>query len=173
MTRTEWLIRGLDLLCLLGQGTLLLHFSARLLHRAAGTRDHLIFLAAFCAGQWAAGRVRGVPGLALLAGLLVLYGANRLLLGGRPLPAALAAALGGCIAQCSFGVFDSVGALLLPLIVGGPLILLAAAGAWRPPSPSAGPAAPRRSGWWICARAAGPPCCYPRRCSFAARPSGT
>lgn len=128
MTRTEWLIRGLDLLCLLGQGTLLLHFSARLLHRAAGTRDHLIFLAAFCAGQWAAGRVRGVPGLTLLAGLLVLYGANRLLLGGRPLPAALAAALGGCIAQCSFGVIDSVSSLLLPLIVGGPLILLAAAG---------------------------------------------
>lgn len=128
MTQTEWFIHGLDLLCLLGQGALLLQFSARLLYRAAAPRVVLPFLAAFCAGQWAAGRVPGAPGFALLAGLLVLYGANRLLLRGRPLPAALAAALGGCIAQLSFGVFDSVGALLLPLVVGGPLVLLAAAG---------------------------------------------
>lgn len=126
----DWFSLCLDILCLVGQGAMHMVFAGR----ATGKRVKIWHAAAYAAllllAQGLAVRL-ALPELpSIWAELLLLYGMSRLALGNARPASCAAALIAVYISQLSFGLVNSVQAVLFPPLVGSrllyPLVLLAA-----------------------------------------------
>ena len=124
----------LEVLCLAGQGVMHIAFAGRLTGKKLKPRHFAVYLLLLCLIEAASFR-SGVSGTAtVIVEALALYGASRFLLENRRSPSWIAAILAVYISQLSFGLVNSVEAVLFPHLVGSrwlyPLVLLAALAAF-------------------------------------------
>lgn len=112
-------------LYLAGQGTMHLAFAGRLTGRRLKIWHVPAYVSLLCAIELLSGRL-AVPGiLSIGAGVLALHGVSRLILG-NPGPVSWAAAvLAFYISQLSFGIINSVEAVLFPRLIGSPALYVA------------------------------------------------
>ncbi|HCT90832.1 MAG TPA: GHKL domain-containing protein, partial [Lachnospiraceae bacterium] len=111
-------------LCLTGQGILHIAFVSRLTGKGMNIRCFVLYLLLIDSLEWFGFRF-AIPGIfAIPAQLLVLYGMNRFVLRNRGEVSRVAAVLAIYISQLSFGVANSVEAVVFPYVVGKPLLYL-------------------------------------------------
>lgn len=115
---------GLDLLCLAGQSALHIAFVRRLTGRAGRPWLLAVYFGGLCAIEFLSRGLAlgGAP--ALGAGVLALYCVTRFGLGNQGPVSWLAAVLAFYISQLSFGLINSVEAVIFPHLVGKPLLYL-------------------------------------------------
>ncbi len=114
----------LNLFCLLVQGGLHLWFCSRLTGKKQGIWNGAGYLFILCILDWSANKF-SLPWIAAIgAGLLLLYGVNRFALHNCPSASWAAAILASYISQFSFGLMNSVEAVLFPCVAGKPFLYL-------------------------------------------------
>lgn len=112
----------LDVFCLAGQSVLHLLFSAWLTRKKPKAWHVAAYFFLLCILEGLSVRIAFIGSGAVAVQLLILYGMNRLALGNRRVISGVTAVLALYISQLSFGVINSVQALLFPALVGKPLL---------------------------------------------------
>ena len=119
----------LDVLCLLGQSVMHIAFVSRLTGKKQKIRHFAVYLFLLCILQWFFTTFDFHDVLPIGAELLLLYSVSRLALQNRRFVSWAAAILAVYISQLSFGIVNSVEAILFSRMVGKkllyPLLLLA------------------------------------------------
>lgn len=107
-------------ICLLGQGVLHMAFISRL----AGKRQELRYFVSYFFLLCIMDRIfRRIP-FAIGAQLLVLYGINRFAMGSQPCLSCVSAILAIYVSQFSFGIVNSLEAVVFPGLMGKPLLYI-------------------------------------------------
>ena len=116
----------LDSLSLAGQSVMHLLFAGRLTGKKPHAWHFALYFSLLCAISLAFAwfSPQGGGALPIGAGVLALYAMVRVALGGKRPVSWLAAVLGFYISQVSFGILNSVEAVLFPYFVGSPLLYL-------------------------------------------------
>ena len=114
----------LDGLCLLGQCVMHIAFVSRLTGKKQKMWHFVIYFFLLCTIQWFFTTFDFHDVLPIGAELLVLYSVSRLALRNRQSVSWTAAILAVYICQLSFGIVNSVEAMLFPRMVGKPLLYL-------------------------------------------------
>ena len=114
----------LDGLCLLGQCVMHIAFVSRLTGKKQKMWHFVIYFFLLCTIQWFFTTFDFHDVLPIGAELLVLYSVSRLALRNRQSVSWAAAILAVYISQLSFGIVNSVEAMLFPRMVGKPLLYL-------------------------------------------------
>lgn len=114
----------LDGLCLLGQSVMHIAFVSRLTGKKQKIWHFAIYLFLLCAIQWFFTTFDFPDGLPIGVELLLLYGVSRLALQNRRSVSWAAAILAVYITQLSFGIVNSVEAMLFPRMLGKTLLYL-------------------------------------------------
>ncbi len=115
---------GLNIFCLIAQGIMHIRFCTGLTGKQRRTYHFAIYIFIFCMLDWIANRFSFPWGIAIGIELLILYGVNRFILGNRPSASWAAAILANYISQFSFGLINSVEAVIFPYAA-NPLLLYA------------------------------------------------
>jgi len=115
---------GLNIFCLIAQGILHVYFCASLTGKKKKAYHFVIYIFIFCILDWIASKFSFPWIMVMGIELLVLYGVNRFILCNRPSASWVAAILANYISQFSFGLINSVEAVIFPLVT-TPLLLYA------------------------------------------------
>ena len=113
---------GLNIFCLIAQGIMHVYFCASLTGKKQKAYHFAIYIFTFCILDWIASKF-SFPWIVVIGiELLILYGVNRFILGNRPSASWAAAILANYISQFSFGLINSVEAVIFPHVT-NPLLL--------------------------------------------------
>lgn len=112
----------LNIFCLGAQSALHVIFVSRLTGKKQKAWNFAVYLLILCAFEWIAARIALAWILGIGGEMLILYGINRLALGNQRSVSWAAAILAIYISQLSFGIVNSVEAVIFPHLIGMPLI---------------------------------------------------
>ena len=112
----------LDGICLLGQGVMHILFAGRLTGKKQKPPHFGAYILLLTSLQLVSVRLSLSGTLSIAAGVLGLYAVSRFGMGNQRLVSWLAAVLAFYISQLSFGIINSVEAVLFPRFVGSPLL---------------------------------------------------
>lgn len=114
----------LDIICLTGQSIMHIIFTGRLTGKRQKLWCFAIYFFLLGIIEWFFNHIFPGEILAIAVQLIVLYGINRLMMGNRPLVSCVATILAIYITQLSFGIINSVEAVVFPGLIGKPLLYL-------------------------------------------------
>ncbi len=114
----------LNAFCLAAQGAMHIFFVSRLTAKKQKAWHFFAYIFLLSGLEWAAGRIALSRPAAIGAELFILYGMNHFALGNRRSVSGIAAILAAYISQLSFGIVNSVEAMLFPYAIGKPLLYL-------------------------------------------------
>lgn len=114
----------LNIFCLVLQGAMHISFCSGLIGKKRKVWHYAVYIFLLCILDWSADKA-SLPGvIAIGTEVFILYGVNRLLLNSRSSASWTAAILASYISQLSFGIINSVEAVLFPYMIGKPLLYL-------------------------------------------------
>ena len=123
----DYFSAGLNIFCLIAQGVLHIRFCASLTGKKQKLYHFAVYIFFLClldwlATNWLATKFSFPWIITTLTELLILYAVNRFILGNRPAASLAAAIIANYISQLSFGLINSVEAVIFPLVTVPPLI---------------------------------------------------
>lgn len=117
-----YFIIGLNFFCLIAQGFMHIRFCASLTGKKRRVWHYVMYIFLFCVLDRLANRFSLPWGMAIGIELLILYEVNRFILGNRPSSSWAASILANYISQLSFGLVNSVEAVIFPHVAGSSLL---------------------------------------------------